>query len=144
MAIAHGFNMDDDDLYPFQIRIRHGALLKTRPALPETQRTLSKDTVMELVHVQLACPVLRSAGYPGGNHNLPKTLTHFGQNRGQKTGPPVKRRNGDEIVLLSRDVALPAAESSSQAKSPKWQPAVNWSLGHIHDTHHRKSPAMAK
>lgn len=26
--------------------------------------------------------------------------THHGQGRGQKTGPPVRRRIGDEIVLL--------------------------------------------
>lgn len=39
---------------------------------PETQRNLTKDAIMELVHDQLAYLGLRSAGYPGGNHNLPK------------------------------------------------------------------------
>lgn len=44
MVITHGFNMDDDDLYPFQIRIRHDASWKTRPALPPKLRETSRKT----------------------------------------------------------------------------------------------------
>lgn len=36
--------------------------------------------------------------------------THCGQNRDQKTGAPVRRRDGDEIALLLREVVLPAAK----------------------------------
>lgn len=62
---------------------------------------------------------------PGWQSQSPEILTRYGQNRGQKTGSPAKRRKGDEIVLLSRGIALRAAESSSKAKSPnKRQPGM--------------------
>lgn len=54
-------------------------------------------------------------------------LAHCGQNRDQQTGAPVRRRDGDEIALLLREVVLPAA-NSPQAKLTIRQSGLSMSL----------------
>lgn len=78
---------------------------------------------------QLACLVRRMSWLTDSmTTTVFPNLPHHGQNRGQKTGAPVTRRNSDEITLLLRKVT-PSAAGFPQAKSRIRQSGMNLSLG---------------
>lgn len=139
-----GFNMDDDELYSFQIRIRHDASCKRREAWPKSQRN-SEETPS----CASARPVGMSGTFqvwlPGWQSQSPQILTHYGQNwRPEEWGAPVRRRNGDEIVLLCRETTLPATGSPTNVESPIRRSGMSLSLGYTKDIRCCKSRAIAK
>lgn len=79
----------------------------------------------ELLRDQLANLALFRVGYSGGNHNLPKFRLIVARIAARRLGQPVKRRNGDEILLLLRETALPVAGSPTNVKSLIRQSGMN-------------------